>query len=99
MDYVLDAWDAHESQVYEWLPWIGGDFENVPSCPQKRKEYLASAWFPRWEKTADSYRDLLIETYGKEKGSKVKYAEAYEACEFGGIHDIEKERKIFSFGR
>ena len=97
MDFVLDAWDAHESQVYEWLPWISGDLENVPSNPQKRKDYLAEKWFPRWKKTADSYRDLLIETYGKENGEKVKYAEAYEACEFGGVHDIEVERKIFCY--
>src|ERR1700748_2871364 len=29
-DKKIDALDAHESQVYEWLPWIGHYSEQVP---------------------------------------------------------------------
>lgn len=32
---------------------------------------------------ADKYRDRLIELYGEKKGRKVKYAEAFELCEYG----------------
>ena len=93
----LRGFDAHVSQVYEWLPWIGGDFENVPAEAEARFEYLRKNYAPRWAKTADSFRDKLIEKYGEQRGSKVKYAEAFEACEYGASHDMEKEKLLFTF--
>ena len=93
----LWGFDAHVSQVYEWLPWIGGDFENVPKDPKARLEYLRNTYGPRWVRMADRFRDKLIEKYGEARGSKVKYAEAFEACEYGGAHDLEAEKKLFSF--
>jgi len=92
----LSGFDAHVSQMYEWLPWINGDAADVPEDAAGRLEYLRGVFFPLWAKTADRYRDKLIETYGHERGSKVKYAEALEACEYGGKHDIEAEKRLFS---
>tara|TARA_R110002124_G_scaffold123906_3_gene282821 strand:+ start:10846 stop:11622 length:777 start_codon:yes stop_codon:yes gene_type:complete len=36
----VDAFDAHESQVYEWLPWVSGNLDQVPDDKTKRKEFL-----------------------------------------------------------
>jgi len=93
----LRAFDAHVSQVYEWLPWIDGYFENVPKDPEARFEFLKKTWSPIWENAANRYRAKLIEKYGEDRGSKVKYAEAFEACEYGGAHDLEKEKVLFTF--
>ena len=91
----LLAFDAHVSQVYEWLPWINGDFENVPAGAADRLEYLRGIWCSIWERTADRFRDKLVEVYGEERGRKVRYAEALEACEYGGRHDLEVEKELF----
>jgi len=93
----LRGLDAHVSQVYEWLPWIGGDFENVPSESAARFEYLRNTYGPRFAEVADRFRDKLIEKYGEARGSKIKYAEAFEACEYGGAHDLEREKEWFAF--
>ena len=91
----LSAYDAHVSQFYEWLPWIGGHIEDMPKDPQARLEYLKGFLFAGWENTANMYRDKLIEIYG-EKGRDIKYAEAYEACEYGGRHDLKAETALMT---
>ena len=97
MEQKLQGLDAHASQMYEWLPWIDGDIQNVPSDPKGRFEYIRKTYGDRMEKTADRFRDMLIEKYGEERGRKIKYAEAFEACEYGGAHDLEAEKKLLAF--
>ena len=50
-----------------------------------------SAW------TADHHRKKLIELYGEELGKKVRYAEAFEVCEYGRQPNAEELRKLFPF--
>ena len=38
----------------------------------------------RYAKTAARFRRELIERYGEECGRKIRYAEGYEVCEYGG---------------
>ena len=94
----LRGFDAHTSQMYEWLPWINGNAADVPEDAAGRYEYLRSLHHPAWEKTANKYRDMLIETYGQAHGSKVRFAEAFEASEYGARHDLEAERKLLALG-
>ena len=44
---------------------------------------------------ADKYRDKLVELYGEEVGKKVKYAEAFEVCEYGRRPSKEDILKLF----
>ena len=44
---------------------------------------------------ANQYRAKLIELYGEEVGRKVKYAEAFEICEYGRRPSQEEIKKIF----
>ena len=37
----------------------------------------------RFARTAARFRKELIEQYGPERGTKIRYAEAYEVCEYG----------------
>jgi hypothetical protein len=39
----------------------------------------------------------LIELYGREKGKKVKYAEAFELCEYGHRPAPDELKKLFAF--
>jgi LmbE family N-acetylglucosaminyl deacetylase len=50
-----------------------------------------SAW------TADRFRKKLIELYGEELGKKVRYAEAFEICEYGRRPNAEQIRMLFPF--
>ena len=51
----------------------------------------------RYAKTAARFRKELIKRYGSEKGSKIRYAEAYELCEYGAELTPQLEKMLFPF--
>lgn len=75
----VHALDAHESQMYEWLPWIGGYADQVPKDKSEREKWLAT----RTVRITPEVRAALEKWYGKEKAAKVQHAEAFEVCEYG----------------
>ncbi len=88
----IDALDSHRSQFYEWLPWVDGKLDDVPKDPAERKKWLAST---RSRPVSPAVRAALEKWYGKEKGSQVKHAEAFEVCEYGRQPKDEDLRKLF----
>jgi LmbE family N-acetylglucosaminyl deacetylase len=77
----MDMYHQHKSQMYEWLPFNQGILDQVPASDADRR-----AWLGAWRKPgsdATPYRDKLIELYGQEKGSKIKYCEAFEDSGYG----------------
>lgn len=91
-DQKIDALNAHESQVYEWLPWIGGYADQVPENKADRKEWLAKQ---RMMKITPEVRDALEKWYGKEQAAQVKHAEAFEICEYGTQPSDEEIGRLF----
>lgn len=79
-DKKINAHDAHSSQMYEWLPWVDHQLSEVPEQKDKRKEWLRKNWtLP----ISPEVRRSLKKWYGEEKGEAIKYAEAFEICEYG----------------
>ena len=79
-DQKIHAMDAHESQMYEWLPWIGGYLDKVPAGKEERKRWLAET---RAVRITPEVRTSLEKWYGKDRAASVKHAEAFEICEYG----------------
>jgi len=96
-----DALWTMESQV-ESL-WTTGNFEKIvpvpkePAARERRKQEVQRRFGRRDESTAKKYREKLIELYGKEKGKKVRYAEAFEVCEYGRQPSIKELKQLFPF--
>jgi LmbE family N-acetylglucosaminyl deacetylase len=88
----IDALDSHQSQFYEWLPWVDGRLDEVPKDPAARKQWLASQ---RSRPVSPAVRAMLEKWYGKEKASQVTLAEAFEICEYGRQPKDEDLRKLF----
>src|SRR5947209_15039428 len=88
----IDALDSHQSQFYEWLPWVDGRLEEVPKDPAARKKWLASQ---RGRPVSPAIRAALEKWYGKEKAAQVTQAEAFEICEYGRQPNQEDLRKLF----
>ncbi len=76
----LAGLDAHQSQFYEWLPWIGNYESEVPKDPSKYEEWLLQK---RVAKPNSEVQKSLVKWYGSTRASKVLYAEAFEICEYG----------------
>lgn len=88
----LDGLDAHQSQFFEWLPWIGNYEAEIPKDKAKQREYLLSK---RVTKVNPEVKKALEKWYGKEKAEQINYAEAFEICEYGSIPTEAEIRKLF----
>ena len=84
--------DAHESQMYEWLPWTGGKLDEVPKNKEDRIKFLRQNWGGN---ITPEERKNLIKWYGKEHGENVKYAESFEVCEYGKQPSEEEIKQLF----
>lgn len=91
-DQKVYALDAHVSQVYEWLPWIGHYSDQVPSDTAARKKWLHD--FSRVE-IVPTVKEALDKWYGKARADEIKYAEAFEICEYGAQPNDEEKKKLF----
>ncbi|OFY57550.1 MAG: hypothetical protein A2V50_05190 [Bacteroidetes bacterium RBG_19FT_COMBO_42_10] len=58
-----------------------GILDQVPATDAERRAWLGKSRMARSD--AESFREKLIEEYGKEKGSKIKYCEAFQDSEYG----------------
>ena len=88
----IDMYHQHTSQMYEWLPFNRGALDQVPATEKERRIWLGKIWASR--SNAEPFRDILIEHYGKEKGSKIKFCEAFQDSGYG-IRLTEKNIKYY----
>ena len=83
---------AHESQFFEWLPWLNGVLDQVPETEEGRLEWLGQM---RSRKINTETRKSLEKWYGSSKANEITAAEAFEICEFGRHPSDEEIRKLF----
>lgn len=98
MEPTLDALLVMESQIHE-----GGADGNASLYPsdeasrQRRREVVRKNLARRYAGAADNYRDTLIKFYGEEQGRKVRYAQAFEICEYGRQPNTAEIKQLFPF--
>ncbi|MFN4000263.1 PIG-L deacetylase family protein [Algoriphagus sp.] len=92
IDKKIDVLDAHVSQFYEWLPWIANDPDVIPEGKEERKAWLKAK---RISAPIPTVMKVLEEWYGKEKAAQVKFAEAFEICEYGTQPNKEEILRLF----
>ena len=91
-DQKISALDAHQSQVYEWLPWVGGYFEQVPVNQAERLPWLRKTM---QRPITPAVRLALEKWYGKDRGAGIQFAEAFQVGEYGAQPDEVMLRKLF----
>jgi N-acetylglucosamine malate deacetylase 1 len=96
-DRVVAMIRCHQSQFYEWLPYNAGFLEEVPREDSAREEWLAERLRSRIRPLADRYRDLVIRTYGQERGERVRLIEAFEVSEHGAPLNAVARDRLFPF--
>lgn len=93
----IQAAANHVSQYFEWLPYNAGQLAEVPQDETERQEWFRKRTQQRMSNEANRFRDKLIERYGQERGSRVKFAEAFELCEYGVPLTPDLTKTLFPF--
>ena len=96
VDKKLDMLHCHTSQMYEWLPFNAGKLDEVPKSPRQRRKWLEHR-LEQFRAVADRHRDILVKRYGERRGRTVRYAEAFQACEYGAALTPENTSVLFPF--
>ncbi|MGV3663781.1 MAG: PIG-L deacetylase family protein [Prosthecobacter sp.] len=99
-DKKLTALHEMPSQHYEG--GASGSAEHVQKVPPAsdvaaRKAWLRDLWERRQGGEANRFRAVLLKLYGEEKGKAVKFAEAFEICEYGRQPSAAELRVLFPF--
>jgi LmbE family N-acetylglucosaminyl deacetylase len=98
IDKKLDALGVMESQFYE-----GGALGSAdllfpdPARQEERKKQVRAGHAGRNEALAQRFRNKLADWYGKEAADKIKYAEAFEVCEYGRKPAKNEMIELFPF--
>jgi hypothetical protein len=95
---TLDALLVMESQIHEGgANGYAGLYPADEAGRQRRREEVRKSLARRYEGYAGSYRDALVKFYGAERGRKVRYAQAFEVCEYGRQPSRDELKQIFPF--
>ncbi len=112
LETKLKIADLNVSQVYEWLAytkdqnppedpaeryeWLKG-MDTSRWYSDEEVSALTHGYAVRFAKVAARFRKELIAKYGEERGSKIRYAEAFMYCEYGAPLNEENMKKFFNF--
>lgn len=109
-DIVVGVDEVFEQKVDALLALVSQTFEggalgsaevmaaNPPeSDPEARRAWLRDRWDRRQSSEADRYREALVRRYGPERGNRIRYAEAFEICEYGRQPSEAEIRRLFPF--
>jgi LmbE family N-acetylglucosaminyl deacetylase len=87
----LYAAAAHESQFFEWLPWLDGTLDKVPKNKEERLKFMKI-----WLTTPnDAARECLKKWYGEAPALKVMYTESFIIADYSRKPDRTELLKLF----
>ncbi|HWB02444.1 MAG TPA: PIG-L family deacetylase [Verrucomicrobiales bacterium] len=98
MEKKLDALAQLVSQFAEG--GANGNASLMPSDPEgqkRRHQEVRETMAKRNQSLADRFRSQLADWYGKDKAGGIKYAEAFELCEYGAQPNKEELKRLFPF--
>jgi LmbE family N-acetylglucosaminyl deacetylase len=91
------AIEAMPSQFADRDSWMGRYLPGVPEGDEARRDFIRDWLIDRDEDIANQYREQLIERYGETKGRAIRYAEAFELCQYGAQVTHHELKELFPF--
>lgn len=83
---------AHESQFFEWLPWLSGKLDQVPEDEAGKLAWLGEV---RKKEITPEARASLAKWYGEDRALSATDAESFEVCEYGLNPSDDEIRRLF----
>jgi LmbE family N-acetylglucosaminyl deacetylase len=94
-DKKRDMIAAHESQIFEWLPWIGGYLDRVPNASdvEGRQRFVVERFMAR--SAVERFREAALQWYTPAQLANSRFLEAFEICEYGLNPSRERIKELF----
>ncbi|MBR2452530.1 MAG: PIG-L family deacetylase [Clostridia bacterium] len=96
LPYTYGEEDEVPTDPKERFEWLKG-MEITADTTDEEIMAAPRGYAVLFAKTAARFRKELIQKYGVERGSKIRYAEAFEVCEYGAPLTEELKNKFFPF--
>jgi len=87
--------EAMPSQFADKDSWMGRYLPGVPEDGEARKNFIRDWLIERSAGVANDYRDLLLRRYGDDRGLRIRYAEAFEICQYGSQPTVAELNGLF----
>jgi N-acetylglucosamine malate deacetylase 1 len=94
MDRKAELGLAHESQLFEWLPYNAGTADRVPSEPAERRRYAQNRMEQRGRRVADRCREVAPDRMP----DGCQFAEAFQISEYGRQPAPDELHRLFPIG-
>jgi len=95
VDQKIEALAAHDSQMFEWLPWTNGMKESeIPKGDDERLAWLKKRYASRIN-LSKSDKDAIKKWYPNLDLANVKHVEFFEICEYGKQPSKEEIKQMF----
>jgi hypothetical protein len=95
---TLDALLLMESQIQEGgADGNAGLYPDDESVRQRRRQEVRTTLAKRYEAQAENSRDALAKLYGPDRAHSVRYAQAFEICEYGRQPSQDELKNMFPF--
>jgi len=88
-----DALCANVSQMYEWLPWIEGWENELPSDPAQWRQFVGNRFLS--DSKIDLFKKAATKWYSSAQLKNIRYVEAFEICEYGSRPGKEEIKRLF----
>lgn len=92
IDRVVHMLAAHESQVFDFLPYNHGLPDEIPESAEQRHEWLKQWYLQIVGKRREAFRRRIEQVYGDRD---VRYVECYEISEYAAALDEQAKRRLF----
>lgn len=98
MEPTLDALLVMVSQIHEGgANGYPGIYPEDSAGRAKRDAEVRRNLAGRYARAATTYRDALVKFYGEDRAKQVRYAQAFEVCEYGRRPSAEELKQLFPF--
>lgn len=97
LPYTYGEEDQVPKDKAERFEWLKGMEITADTTDEEIMNSTSRGYAVRYAKTAARFRKELIAKYGEERGSKIRYAEAFELSEYGAPLTEEKMKQLFPF--
>src|SRR5688572_33262399 len=96
-DVAQKKWDCvgdMPSQFADADSWQARYRGNAPADPAERAAMILNGVKQRSAEVANQHRALLVKLYGQQKGSAIKYAEAFELNQYGSPATVDELKQL-----